>query len=60
MTIIPSAEVQRLQNALPFWLSLGMIPVAVLASAVGRLGGAGAAALCVGDVLAAGCGDRAQ
>lgn len=35
MTIIPSAEVQRLQNALPFWLSLGMIPVAVLASLIG-------------------------
>ena len=32
MTVIPSADVQRLQNALPFWLSLGMIPVAVLAA----------------------------
>ena len=30
MSVIPAAEVQRLQNALPFWLSLGMIPVAVL------------------------------
>ncbi|WP_156317422.1 alkane 1-monooxygenase [Cypionkella psychrotolerans] len=32
MSTIPSADVQRLQNALPFWLSLGMIPVAVLAA----------------------------
>ena len=35
MTTIPSAEVQRLQNALPFWLSLGLIPVAVLGAVVG-------------------------
>mgnify|MGYP001018501536 FL=1 len=32
MTTIPSADVQRLQNALPFWLSLAMIPVAVLST----------------------------
>ena len=31
----PAAEVQRLQNALPFWLSLGMIPVAVLGAVKG-------------------------
>jgi alkane 1-monooxygenase len=35
MTTIPPAEVQRLQNALPFWLSLGLIPVAVLGALVG-------------------------
>ena len=35
MTTIPAAEVQRLQNALPFWLSLGLIPVAVLGALVG-------------------------
>ncbi len=35
MTTIPSADVQRLQNALPFWLSLGMVPVAVLGALVG-------------------------
>ena len=35
MTTIPSADVQRLQNALPFWLSLAMIPVAVLATLIG-------------------------
>lgn len=29
MTTIPAAEVRRLKNALPFWLSLGMVPVAV-------------------------------
>lgn len=35
MSTIPAAEVQRLQNALPFWLSLGMVPVAVLGALVG-------------------------
>ncbi len=35
MTTIPAAEVQRLQSALPFWLSLGLIPVAVLGAVVG-------------------------
>lgn len=35
MSMIPAAEVQRLQNALPFWLSLGMVPVAVLGALVG-------------------------
>lgn len=35
MTTIPRSEVQRLQNALPFWLSLGLIPVAVLGAWVG-------------------------
>ena len=35
MTTIPANDVQRLQNALPFWLSLGLIPVAVLGALVG-------------------------
>lgn len=35
MSTIPAAEVQRLQNALPFWLSLGMVPVAILGALVG-------------------------
>ena len=35
MRIIPAAEVKRLENALPFWLSLGMIPVAVLGAVWG-------------------------
>lgn len=35
MTTIPAADVQRLQNALPFWLSLGMVPVAVLGALIG-------------------------
>ena len=29
MTTIPATEVARLRNALPFWLSLGMVPLAV-------------------------------
>ena len=41
MTTIPAAEVARLQNALPFWLSLGMVPVAVF----GALHGGWATAL---------------
>ncbi|MFC3182762.1 alkane 1-monooxygenase [Cypionkella sinensis] len=35
MSVIPAAEVQRLQNALPFWLSLLMIPVAVACTLIG-------------------------
>ena len=35
MTTTPAADVQRLQNALPFWLSLGLIPVAILGAVVG-------------------------
>ena len=35
MTTIPAAQVQRLQNALPFWLSLGLLPVAVLGAVMG-------------------------
>jgi alkane 1-monooxygenase len=37
MRIIPAAEVQRLRNALPFWLSLGMIPVAIAGAVWGGL-----------------------
>ena len=35
MTTIPSAEVQRPLNALPFWLSLGMVPLAVWGALAG-------------------------
>lgn len=35
MSTIPATEVQRLQNALPFWLSLGMVPVAILGALLG-------------------------
>ena len=35
MSTIPAAEVKRLRNALPFWLSLGMIPIAVLGAVIG-------------------------
>lgn len=35
MTTIPRSEVQRFQNALPFWLSLGMVPIAVFGALVG-------------------------
>lgn len=35
MTHIPSAEVARLRNALPFWLSLGMVPLAIAGAAWG-------------------------
>lgn len=35
MTTIPAAEVSRINHALPFWLSLGLIPVAVLSALVG-------------------------
>lgn len=33
--MIPAAEVMRAQNALPFWLSLGLVPLAVLGAAIG-------------------------
>ncbi|WP_212522974.1 alkane 1-monooxygenase [Actibacterium sp. MT2.3-13A] len=33
--MIPSSQVRQLQNALPFWLSLGMIPLLVLGAALG-------------------------
>ncbi len=35
MTQIPAAEVRLLRNALPFWLSLGTVPVAILGAAWG-------------------------
>ncbi|WP_022702302.1 alkane 1-monooxygenase [Pseudorhodobacter ferrugineus] len=35
MTTIPAAEVSRINHALPFWLSLGLVPVAVLSALVG-------------------------
>ena len=35
MTTIPTAEVQRPLNALPFWLSLGMVPLAVWGALAG-------------------------
>ncbi|MEO8241564.1 MAG: alkane 1-monooxygenase [bacterium] len=35
MAVIPQAEVVRLQNALPFWLSLGTLPMALLGMAWG-------------------------
>jgi alkane 1-monooxygenase len=35
MTTIPAVEVARWQNALPFWLSLAMVPVVVLGALVG-------------------------
>jgi alkane 1-monooxygenase len=35
MTTIPASDVTRPQAALPFWLSLGMVPVAVLGALVG-------------------------
>jgi alkane 1-monooxygenase len=35
MTTIPAREIARLKNALPFWLSLGMIPLAVLGAVAG-------------------------
>ncbi|WP_395003770.1 alkane 1-monooxygenase [Cypionkella sp.] len=41
MRQIPVSEVQKLQNALPFWLSLGMIPVAILATLWGGVWVAG-------------------
>ena len=34
-TQIPAAELSRFTRALPFWLSLGLIPVAVLAAVMG-------------------------
>lgn len=35
MTTIPAPEVSRLRSALPFWLSLGMVPLAILGALVG-------------------------
>lgn len=35
MTTVPAKEVQRLRNALPFWLSLGLLPIAILGALVG-------------------------
>ena len=35
MAIIPAAEVQRLQSALPFWLSLCAVPLAILGALQG-------------------------
>lgn len=35
MNTLPIAEVSRLTNALPFWLSLGMIPLAILGAGLG-------------------------
>ena len=35
--MIPTSQVRRLQNALPFWLSLGMIPLLVLGAALGGI-----------------------
>jgi alkane 1-monooxygenase len=35
MALIPPAQVAKLENALPFWLSLGTIPVAMIAVAHG-------------------------
>jgi hypothetical protein len=50
MTTIPATEVARLRNALPFWLSLGMVPLAV-AGAWWGLGGDPAAGLFLGAVF---------
>ncbi|MBN2629193.1 MAG: alkane 1-monooxygenase [Rhodobacteraceae bacterium] len=35
MTTIPADQVIRLKNALPFWLSLGMIPLALAGATIG-------------------------
>ena len=35
MTTIPTVQLRRLQNALPFWLSLGMIPLALIGMTYG-------------------------
>lgn len=35
MATIPTAQLGRFQNALPFWLSLGMIPLALIGMAYG-------------------------
>ena len=35
MSTIPTVQLRRLQNALPFWLSLAMIPLALLGMAYG-------------------------
>ncbi|MDZ4096674.1 MAG: alkane 1-monooxygenase [Paracoccaceae bacterium] len=35
MPTLPPAQVARLANALPFWLSLGMIPLALIGAGVG-------------------------
>lgn len=33
--MIPASQVARLQSALPFWLSLGLIPLALIGAAIG-------------------------
>ena len=35
MTNLPAPDMHRLQDALPFWLSLGMIPLALTGATVG-------------------------
>ncbi len=35
MTTIPAAKVTRASHALPFWLSLGLVPVAIISALVG-------------------------
>lgn len=35
MKTIPAAQVVKLTNALPFWLSLGMVPLAILGAGIG-------------------------
>ncbi|RUS59720.1 alkane 1-monooxygenase [Pseudorhodobacter sp. E13] len=35
MTTIPAAEMTRINHALPFWLSLGLVPVSVVSALVG-------------------------
>jgi len=35
MAILPAAEVARLRRALPFWLSLVMIPLLLLGASLG-------------------------
>lgn len=35
MTTIPAAQIKRLQNALPFWLSLALVPLAVIGAEFG-------------------------
>ena len=35
MAILPVTELAKLRNALPFWLSLGVVPVAMIAATFG-------------------------
>lgn len=35
MTTIPAADVTRLNHALPFWMSLGLVPVAIISAVFG-------------------------